>query len=90
MRLYVLLFAGFIAAFGAFRWRLPGYRHRFEEIGRQGVQEQPADASAADPSYPSYRRDVPIATSSSVRSWVIAIGLIVVMAAAWLLIAIFA
>jgi len=26
MRLYVLLFAGFIAAFGAFRWRLPAYR----------------------------------------------------------------
>jgi len=66
MRLYVLLFAGFIAAFGAFRWRLPGHRQHYEQIGRGDVNQRD-DASAADPNYRPYRLDAPLHTSNPVR-----------------------
>ncbi len=90
MRVYVLLFAGFIAAFGAFRWRLPAYRRRYEQAGRGDVRQRD-DASAADPDHRSaYRPDAPLPATHTVRPWGIAIGLIVVIAAIWVLIAIFA
>jgi hypothetical protein len=89
MRVYVLLFAGFIAAFGAFRWRLPAWRRAYEQIGRGDVH-RPSDASATDPSYgASYRPDVPIATSDPIRNIGVAIALVAVMLAIWLAIVIF-
>lgn len=58
MRLYVLGFAGFIVAFGAYRWRLPDDRRLYEAIGRGDVSK-PHDASGADPNdRASYRPDV--------------------------------
>jgi hypothetical protein len=86
MRVYVLLFAGFIAAFGAFRWRLPAYRRRYHQVGR-GDAPQRDDPSATGP---GYRPNAPLPTTHTVRPWGIAIGLIVVIAAIWVLIAIFA
>ena len=89
MRIYLVLFAGFIAAFGAFRWRLPEWRRQYEEIGRGDVNRR-HDASAADrASRASYRTDVPIATSSPVRHVGLAVALVAVMLAIWLAIVIF-
>lgn len=89
MRVYLLLFAGFIAAFGAFRWRLPEWRREYEQVGRGEVNRR-RDASGADPGYrASYRPDVPIATSSPSRHVGIAVGLVAVMVAIWLAIVIF-
>jgi hypothetical protein len=48
MRFYVLIFAGFIAAFGAFPWRLPANSRYYERIGGG---DQRDDASAPDPDY---------------------------------------
>jgi hypothetical protein len=89
MRVYLLLFAGFIAAFGAFRWRLPEWRREYEQVGRGDVDGR-ADASGADPGYrASYRPDVPIATSSPIRNVGIAAAFVALLVAIWVAIIIF-
>lgn len=91
IRLYALGLTAFIAAFGAFRWRLPGYRERYGR-GRDSDNELigpgPDDASAEDPSWrPSYRPDVPVAPSSRLSAWWPGVWLILALLLGFVLIA---
>jgi hypothetical protein len=82
MRVYVVLFAGFIAAFGAARWDLPMSLHKDGAQSPPGVDPRPELADDAR----TGRTQEAVSGAPSVRSWAFAAALLAVLVGTWLII----